>query len=271
MAIVECFERIPCDPCAAACKQGAIRPFADICDLPRIDHELCNGCALCVVRCPGLAIFVVDASAGDGSAVVKMPYEHTPLPRAGQTVRATDRSGRDVCAGTVTRAQRPSAFDHTALVSIRVPVEHAMDVRGLLLPPGAGLGAGAKEGAQEGAEGGAGAGGKADARAGLGAGVGPVVVCRCEEITEDDIVAAYEAGYRTPEEIKRKLRCGMGPCQGRTCMPVVLSILSRLSGRPVGDMAPPTGRPPLKPTPLASFAALKYGPARPSSVEEDGR
>lgn len=83
------------------------------------------------------------------------------------------------------------------------------------------------------------------------------VICRCEEITEADILAAYEAGYRTVDEIKRKLRCGMGPCQGRTCSQLVLSLLARLSGKTQAELAPAFTRPPLKPTPLNAFRALE--------------
>lgn len=89
----------------------------------------------------------------------------------------------------------------------------------------------------------------------------PVVVCRCEEIEEEDIVTAWKAGYRTPEELKRLLRLGMGPCQGRTCTPVLLGLLARLSGRPVSEIAPPLGRPPLKPMPLRMFCDLERRPA----------
>ena len=90
-----------------------------------------------------------------------------------------------------------------------------------------------------------------------GAKADPVVICRCEELTQQDIVAAYEAGYRTPAELRRKLRCGMGPCQGRTCTQLVLALLARLSGSPIAEIAAQdVPRPPLKPTPLAAFAAL---------------
>jgi len=83
-----------------------------------------------------------------------------------------------------------------------------------------------------------------------------VTICRCEEITEADVLAAYQAGYHTVDEIKRKLRLGMGPCGGRTCMPLLLSLLARLSGRPIADIAPPVVRPPLKPMPLGMFEPL---------------
>jgi NAD(P)H-nitrite reductase large subunit len=86
-----------------------------------------------------------------------------------------------------------------------------------------------------------------------------VIICRCEEIDREAIVEAYEAGYRSVEEIKRKLRCGMGPCQGRTCTSLILGLLAELSGRAVAEIAPPVRRPPLKPVALGLFAALEGG------------
>src|SRR6056297_485525 len=39
VVIVECFQNIPCDPCAASCPSGAIQPFEDINDLPLVDYD----------------------------------------------------------------------------------------------------------------------------------------------------------------------------------------------------------------------------------------
>jgi NADPH-dependent 2,4-dienoyl-CoA reductase/sulfur reductase-like enzyme/Pyruvate/2-oxoacid:ferredoxin oxidoreductase delta subunit len=128
VAVVECFQRIPCDPCAAACKHGAIAPFADINDLPRIDHDACDGCGACISRCPGLAIVVVDESRPD-AAVVRLPCEFLPLPRPGDEVSALDREGRPVAAGRVVRVQSGRALDRTAVVWLEVPRGMGMVVR----------------------------------------------------------------------------------------------------------------------------------------------
>lgn len=55
------------------------------------------------------------------------------------------------------------------------------------------------------------------------------VVCRCETITEGEIIEAIRrpVGATTIEGIKRRTRAGMGRCQGGFCQPKVLSILSR--------------------------------------------
>ena len=61
------------------------------------------------------------------------------------------------------------------------------------------------------------------------------VICRCELITEAEIVAAIHAprGASTMDGIKRRVRAGMGRCQGGFCGPRVTAILARELGIPV--------------------------------------
>lgn len=60
------------------------------------------------------------------------------------------------------------------------------------------------------------------------------VICRCEMVTEGEIVDAIKgpAGARTVDGVKRRVRAGMGRCQGGFCMPRVVEILSRELGIP---------------------------------------
>ena len=51
------------------------------------------------------------------------------------------------------------------------------------------------------------------------------IVCRCEDITEAEVMDAIERGCTTLEELKRELRCGMGICQGRNCLKIIEGIL----------------------------------------------
>jgi len=80
------------------------------------------------------------------------------------------------------------------------------------------------------------------------------IVCRCEDITEDDVRAAIKEGYTDIEELRRKLRIGMGPCQGRVCLQLVRKILKQETGKTVPDEKMPTSRPPLVPISLGSLA-----------------
>ena len=60
------------------------------------------------------------------------------------------------------------------------------------------------------------------------------VVCRCEQITEGEIVQAIRRplGARTLDGVKRRCRPGAGRCQGGFCGPKVLEILARETGLP---------------------------------------
>ena len=128
VAIVECIENIPCNPCVTACPKGAITIEGDLNNTPRVDSDRCDGCGICVSACPGLAIFVVDAS-GDDSARVSLPFEFLPLPEVGDRVATLDRSGGTVGEGTVVRVLNSKALDRTPIVTIEIPVSDAMNVR----------------------------------------------------------------------------------------------------------------------------------------------
>lgn len=80
------------------------------------------------------------------------------------------------------------------------------------------------------------------------------IVCRCEDITMDEIQLLIKQGYRTIEEIKRVVRAGMGPCQGRTCRMLIAQELAKAYGIPVEEVLMPTFRPMVKPVKLGTFA-----------------
>ena len=55
------------------------------------------------------------------------------------------------------------------------------------------------------------------------------IICRCESVTEGEIVDAINSpcGARTVDGVKRRVRPGMGRCQGGFCGPKVIEILAR--------------------------------------------
>ena len=129
VAIVECFHSIPCDPCYHSCPVGAFAEFEDINDLPELDFSECTGCGMCIAKCPGLAIFVVDYTYSEKRGIVKLPYEFLPLPEEGDKVTALDRSGEEVGKAVVEKVQFPPNADRTAVVWLSVPKDKLMDVR----------------------------------------------------------------------------------------------------------------------------------------------
>lgn len=131
VAVIECAQEIPCDPCEEACPVGAIRVGEPITNLPILIEDKCTGCGLCIPVCPGLAIFGVDMTYSDQEATVQLPYEFLPLPEKGETVTALDREGRAVCSARVVRVLNPKKFDHTPVITIAIPKAQAMNVRNI--------------------------------------------------------------------------------------------------------------------------------------------
>ena len=220
VVMVECFQKIPCNPCATACARGAIEPRGDINDLPAVDHDKCNGCGICISRCPGLAIFVVDETYSETEALVKLPYEFLPLPAPGGFVTGLDRTGRPACRARVVKITNTKAQDRTPVISVAVPRDMALTVRNIRLDDYFG---------------------------------DPAMVCRCEEVTLGEIRGWIAKGFTSLDEIKRVSRAGMGPCQGKTCGQIVLREIASLTGTPLSDLNPATARPPVKPVRLEFF------------------
>ena len=79
------------------------------------------------------------------------------------------------------------------------------------------------------------------------------VVCRCEEVTMQDVISAVADGARDVNDIKRRTRLGMGHCQGRFCGQVINELIWRLTGvRKQREIFTP--RTPAKPVPFGCLA-----------------
>ena len=64
------------------------------------------------------------------------------------------------------------------------------------------------------------------------------VICRCETVTEGEILDAIRRplGARTLDGVKRRVRAGMGRCQGGFCTPRIMEILSKECGIPLEEI-----------------------------------
>ncbi len=58
------------------------------------------------------------------------------------------------------------------------------------------------------------------------------IVCRCEKVTEAEVVEAIRRGAKTVDGIKFRTRAGMGRCQGGYCAIKVMRIIKRETGNP---------------------------------------
>ncbi|MDD6481521.1 MAG: FAD-dependent oxidoreductase [Lachnospiraceae bacterium] len=128
--VMECTQNIPCNPCQDACPKHCIKIGEKITSLPAVDENVdCIGCGMCVASCSGQAIFLVDETYEPGYATVTLPYEFLPLPEVGEKGYGMSRSGEKVCDAEVVSVKTAKAFDHTNLLTIKVPADMAMKAR----------------------------------------------------------------------------------------------------------------------------------------------
>lgn len=80
-----------------------------------------------------------------------------------------------------------------------------------------------------------------------------IVLCRCEDVTAADVAHAVATGFDSLEEVKRYTGFGTGPCQGKDCLRLVATALTKLT-KAAEAPQPFTSRPPLSPVPLAALA-----------------
>lgn len=77
------------------------------------------------------------------------------------------------------------------------------------------------------------------------------IVCRCHDVTEDDIISAIKNGYDDLESLKRLTGITTGHCQGKTCMQLVMGIIYQQTGKVVQKTT--RIRAPVVPVPLGSL------------------
>ena len=228
-ALFECFQNIPCNPCYTACKFNAVKPLTTITDTPETYFDHCVGCGACMLVCPGLAAFVIDESYSDTESIVKIPYEYSPLPEVGTVVDGVNRIGEAVCKVTVKHVL--TAKNKTSIVTLVVPKAYTHVVRGISMKAKEQLISDEVTHEEQ----------------------GESIICRCEDVTAEEIAAAIENGADTLKQIKFNTRVSMGPCQGKTCISLVMRELSAKTKIPVNDMKAPTYRQPIRPIKIGSF------------------
>ena len=87
------------------------------------------------------------------------------------------------------------------------------------------------------------------------------ILCRCEDVSLEDLREAFEAGQRDIESLKRYTGFATGFCQGKNCVAHAARFLAALRGGDETVTDPPRTRPLLHPTPAARFAEAASNPA----------
>jgi len=99
---------------------------------------------------------------------------------------------------------------------------------------------------------------------------GDTIVCRCEEVTAQQIDDAIRAGSAGPNQLKAYTRCGMGPCQGRFCGLTVSEMIARERGVTPAEVGSFRQRFPIRPITLGELASLPADEAAIAAVDRVG-
>lgn len=84
------------------------------------------------------------------------------------------------------------------------------------------------------------------------------IVCRCEEVTKEQIIEAIQAGDLSISAIKKSTRAGMGFCQGRTCRKLIAQLISLYSDIPMEQTLKSSVRVPVGPLSLGLIAETEF-------------
>jgi len=133
VAVLECEEEIPCNPCEDACPRKAIRIGTPITNLPVLNEELCIGCGICVAGCPGQAIFMVDKTYSEKEDLVGIPYEFLPVPKIGDLVKVANRNGEILGTGKVVKILDTKKNNKTKLIYIAVQKGYGEEARAIVV------------------------------------------------------------------------------------------------------------------------------------------
>ena len=125
VAIIECVQEIPCNPCVDSCPVNAIS-MKDINAPPITDYDTCIGCGKCVGVCPGLAIFLIKIK--ENKALITLQYEFLPIPEVETKVNALNREGYIVGKAIVKKVVKKGK---TMIITIEASADLAMDIRNI--------------------------------------------------------------------------------------------------------------------------------------------
>lgn len=86
------------------------------------------------------------------------------------------------------------------------------------------------------------------------------IVCRCVDVTEEEIAETIASGRKDIESLRRVKRVGTGPCQGKSCMSHVVGMLAKATGKSPDEIGTMRSRQPVQAVELSILAeGWKHG------------
>ncbi len=202
--VIDCLHGFACNPCAFACKYGAITKSSTS-TVPHIDFEKCVGCMDCVYQCPGLAIFGYNLKKG----IFFLPIEFDK--EEGEEVYLVDNNANILGEGVIQKVLRKKNLTHIARVKAgEMTREQQLRVRGFV----------AKNEYPE----------PLEIQPHKGDLTGDIYMCHCDDVVLDDVLKVIgDRKFISVDEVKHTTHLGMGPCRGKRCL-----LRLRQNLRPMG-------------------------------------
>ena len=213
---IDCLYGFACNPCTFSCPQGAIsKPTTS--STPTVDYNKCIGCMECVNHCPGLAIFGYNLQKE--WCFLPIEYEVTE----GAEVYLVDNNGQKIGEGIIEKILKKDNKTNVARVRVESGerrVENLTDVKGFIVKekyPNT-LNTLSTQNTQK----------------------EPTYICHCEDITDEQVLAAVGPNrkYISVDELKHITRMGMGPCRGKRCIARARGVLRAHGIELTGDATP---------------------------------
>jgi len=86
-----------------------------------------------------------------------------------------------------------------------------------------------------------------------------LIICRCREVTKQEILDAIADGATTVSGVKRRSTACMGLCQGKTCERLVSKIIADVTGKNLADILPQKSRMPSRPIKMSVIGGNDNG------------
>ncbi len=211
--IIDCLHGFACNPCAFACKYGAITKSSTS-TVPNIDYDKCVGCMDCVYQCPGLAIFGYNLKRG----IFFLPIEFDM--DAGKEVYLVDNNANILGEGVIQKVLRKQNLTHIARIKTEgMERDDQLKVRGFII----------KEEYPE----------KLNVKPCKDARGEGFFMCHCDDVLFEDVLKVIgDRKYVSVEEIKHTTHLGMGPCRGKRCIQRLKLNLRPLGVELIGGSTP---------------------------------
>ncbi|MFA5850751.1 MAG: FAD-dependent oxidoreductase [Bacteroidales bacterium] len=210
---IDCLYGFACNPCAFACKYGAITKTSTS-TVPQIDFDKCTGCMQCVNQCPGLAIFGYQFNKN----WLFLPIEYKASE--GSEVFLINNNGEILGEGTIEKILKNNNKTNTARVkATTLEGEALLAVRGFII----------KE--------------KYPQKVELSPLKEPhdakTYICHCEDVTVEKLIEVIgDRKVISSDELKHISRLGMGACRGSRCVPRAKTLLRSYGITVVGEPTP---------------------------------